>query len=130
MDLRSGYASLDITISRGMNSVTRMEEVGPHGVNYRLTYAIRELAQRISRGGMTPAEALSEMTRLKQDKVTLFVRISPGIELAVRPDEHAFTGFRLTGDWSSLGEHVKRIAIDLGDLFRIERAHQRSHRNR
>jgi uncharacterized membrane protein YjjP (DUF1212 family) len=67
VDLRSGYASLDITITRGMNSITRMEEVGPLGVNYRLTHAIRELAQRISRGGMTPAEALSEMTRLKQD---------------------------------------------------------------
>ena len=67
VDLRSGYASLDITITRGTNSVTRMEEVGPHGVNYRLTHAIRELAQRISRGGMTQAEALSEITRLKQD---------------------------------------------------------------
>jgi uncharacterized membrane protein YjjP (DUF1212 family) len=67
VDLRSGYASLDITISRGMSSVTRMLEVGALGVNYRLAHAIRRSAQRIWRGGITPAEAQSEMTRLKQD---------------------------------------------------------------
>jgi uncharacterized membrane protein YjjP (DUF1212 family) len=50
-----------------MSTITRMVEVGPLGVNCRLSHAIRELAQRICCGGMTPAEALSEMARLKQD---------------------------------------------------------------
>ena len=59
VDLGSDYASVDIT-------VTKTVELGPLGVNYRLSHAIRGLAQRICRGGMTPAEALSEMMRLKQ----------------------------------------------------------------
>jgi uncharacterized membrane protein YjjP (DUF1212 family) len=65
--LRSGYASLDITITRGACTVTRVEEVGPLGVNYRLAHSIRKLAHQIGGGGITAAEALSEMTRLKQD---------------------------------------------------------------
>lgn len=67
VDLRSDYASLDVTITTDMIGITRMVEVGPHGVNYRLAHAIRALAQRIGRGDMTPAQALSEMNRLKQD---------------------------------------------------------------
>jgi uncharacterized membrane protein YjjP (DUF1212 family) len=67
VDLRSGYASLEITITRGTSRVTRMAEVGPLGVNYRLSHAIRTLAERIWCRGITPAEALSEMTRLKRD---------------------------------------------------------------
>jgi len=66
VDLRSGYASLDITVTRGMSTITRMVEVGPLGVNYRLSHGIRALAQRIGDDGMTPTQALSEMTRLKQ----------------------------------------------------------------
>ena len=67
VDLRSGYASLDITITIGESTITRMVEVGPLGVNYRLSHAIRELAQRISCRDMTPTEALSELTRVKRD---------------------------------------------------------------
>ena len=67
VDLRSGYASLDITITRGMSTITRMVEVGALGVDYRLSHAIRELAQRISCRDMTPAEALSELTRVRRD---------------------------------------------------------------
>jgi uncharacterized membrane protein YjjP (DUF1212 family) len=65
--LRSGYASLDITITRGANRVTRIEEVGPLGVNYRLVHAIRKLAQRIWNGDMTSTQALSKINDLKQD---------------------------------------------------------------
>lgn len=67
VDLRSGYASLDITITAGKSTITRMVEVGPLGVNYRLSHATRALTQRICGGGMTAAAALSEMTRLEQD---------------------------------------------------------------
>jgi len=67
VDLRSGYASLDITVFRGMSTVTRMVEVGPLGANHRLSQAVRELAQRIGRGGLTPAEALADLTRVRQN---------------------------------------------------------------
>src|SRR5208337_4644018 len=34
VDLRSGYASVDITVSRGDSTITRTMEVGPHGVDH------------------------------------------------------------------------------------------------
>src|SRR4051812_47461439 len=43
VDLRSGYASLDITITNGSVDLTRMMEVGPLGANYRLAHAVRTL---------------------------------------------------------------------------------------
>ena len=63
--LFADYASLNITVTRGMSSITKTVELDPHGVNYRLSHAIRGLAQRICRGGMTSEEALSEMMHLK-----------------------------------------------------------------
>jgi uncharacterized membrane protein YjjP (DUF1212 family) len=67
VDVRSGYASLDITIARGASTVARMTEVGAHGVNYLLGHAIRNFAQQIRRGGLTASEALEELTRLKRN---------------------------------------------------------------
>ena len=67
VDVRSGYASLDITVARGANTVTRMTEVGAHGVTYVLGHAIRNFARQISRCGPTASEALEELTRLKRD---------------------------------------------------------------
>ena len=66
VDLRSGYASLDITVGSGGNTITRMMEVGPLGVNYRLNHAVRALARRIERGGLTPAVAVAELARLER----------------------------------------------------------------
>jgi uncharacterized membrane protein YjjP (DUF1212 family) len=105
--LRSGYASLDITVVRGMSSITRMVEVGPLGVNHRLGHAIRELARRIGRGGMTPAEALSEMTRLKRDTgrhAPWVVALAVGIACA------AF-GRLLGMDWAAFGPVAASAAI-------------------
>jgi len=66
VDLDAGYVSLEITVARGVARVTRITEVGPHGVDYRLSHEVRILAKRISDGGLTPAEVMSELTRLKQ----------------------------------------------------------------
>ena len=66
VDLRSGYASLDITITQGGVDLTRMMEVGPLGVNYRLFHAVRSLVTRIAQGELTSAEAISELTRLEK----------------------------------------------------------------
>ncbi len=65
VELRSGYASLDITVCRGVDIVTRMSEVGMHGVDHRLDTAIRQLARRVGKGGMTAFEVTAELTRLK-----------------------------------------------------------------
>ena len=72
VELCSDYASLGITVKRGTSSITKTVELGSLGVNYRLSHAIRGLAQRIWRGGVTPAEALSEMMRLKQGSASKF----------------------------------------------------------
>jgi uncharacterized membrane protein YjjP (DUF1212 family) len=65
-NVRSGYASLEITLSKGTVTITSMAEVSNLGVNHRLGRAVRELAGRIPRARMTPAEALVEIDRLKQ----------------------------------------------------------------
>ena len=66
VDVRSGYASLDITIASGASTVTRMTEVGAHGLNYLLGHAIRNFARQICQGGLTAGEASDELTRLKK----------------------------------------------------------------
>ena len=53
--MRAGYASLEITVSNGANTITRMTSVGAHGVNHRLDHAARELCLKVSRGGMSVA---------------------------------------------------------------------------
>ena len=51
--MRAGYASHEITVSNGANTITRMTSVGPHGVNHRLDHALRDLCLKVSRGGMS-----------------------------------------------------------------------------
>ncbi len=65
VELRSGYASLCITVTSGLNTITRMVEVGPHGVDHRLDHAIRRLARRVRQDRMTPAGVSAELARLK-----------------------------------------------------------------
>lgn len=67
LGMRSGYASFEITVGTGVNTITRMIQVGPHGVNHRFDYAVRDLAVRVSRGGMTPAEIEAELERLRAE---------------------------------------------------------------
>jgi uncharacterized membrane protein YjjP (DUF1212 family) len=62
--IRTGYASQEITVSSGSNTITRMMTVGPHGVNYRLDHALRTLATRVSQGGMSVEEVEAEMDRI------------------------------------------------------------------
>ena len=62
--LRTGYASQEITVSSGPNTITRMMSVGPHGVNHRLDDALRGLAVRVSHGGLSVDDAEHEMDRL------------------------------------------------------------------
>jgi uncharacterized membrane protein YjjP (DUF1212 family) len=65
--LRTGYASQEITVRSGDNTITRMMTIGPHGVNHRLDHAMRALAVRVSQGGMGADEADAEMDRLTRE---------------------------------------------------------------
>ena len=65
--LRTGYASQEITVSSGANTITRMTSVGPHGVNHRLDHALRALAVRVSKGSMTVEETERELDRLVRE---------------------------------------------------------------
>jgi uncharacterized membrane protein YjjP (DUF1212 family) len=67
MELRSGYASLAITVGSGINTITRMAQVGPLGVNYRLDHAIRKLVIRVHAGGLTPADVVDQLERLVRE---------------------------------------------------------------
>ncbi len=116
VDLRSGYASIDITVGRGPSTITRTMEVGPHGVDHRLSHAIRELVRRIQQGNLTPSEALATATSLKRDTPHFpqwLVALAVGIACA------AFG--RLLGlDWlaffpvaaaGAIGQAVRRVML-------------------
>lgn len=65
--MRSGYASLEITVHAAGNTITRMMQVGRLGVNHRLDQAIRRLAVLVSKGGMGVEDVDKEIARLVQD---------------------------------------------------------------
>lgn len=97
--MRSGYASHEITVSHGANTITRMTTVGPHGVNHRLDHALRALCVRASKGGMSIDEIEAEMIRLEQETPRygpVTVAIAVGIACA------AF-GQLLGADWVATG---------------------------
>jgi len=56
---RVGYASLTLTVGAGEETITRMIDVGPHGVNYQLDVAVRRFATTVAREGGTPTSVLS-----------------------------------------------------------------------
>ncbi len=66
LGLRTGYASLAITVGNGQNTLSRMVEIGRMGVNHRLDHAVRRLAARIAAGGYTPQQADDLLTRLQR----------------------------------------------------------------
>jgi uncharacterized membrane protein YjjP (DUF1212 family) len=97
--LRTGHASNEITVSHGVNTITRMMSVGPHGVNHRLDHALRAFCVRISRGGMSADAVEAELGRLARETP----RYSPAtVAVAVGIACAAFG--RLLGiDWAAFG---------------------------
>lgn len=108
--IRTGYASQEITVRSGANTITRMMSIGPHGVNHRLDHAMRRLAVRVSKGGLSIAEVEAEMDRLALETPRhplWFVALAVGIACA------AFG--RLLGiDWLAFGPVFLGGAIGQG----------------
>ena len=61
VEVWSGYAVIGITIGSGASAITRMTEVGPHGVNHRLDEGLRRLVRRIQRRDVTLTKASVEI---------------------------------------------------------------------
>jgi uncharacterized membrane protein YjjP (DUF1212 family) len=61
---RIGYASLEVTVTHGDNTITRMVGVGPHRVDMRLNHAARSLCTRAEGGGLGPREVLEQVRAL------------------------------------------------------------------
>lgn len=109
---RVGYASLSITLTHGLNSITRMVDVGRHGVNHRLDQALRRLAVRVARGEMTTAEAQQEINRL----VVTVTRHPPWVEAVAVGIACAGFGRLLGVDWP--GFAAVTIAAGIGQFLR------------
>jgi uncharacterized membrane protein YjjP (DUF1212 family) len=117
--MRAGYASLEITVSNGANTITRMTSVGPHGVNHRLDHAARDLCLTVSHGGMSVAAveaAIDDVVRRVPHYGAVTVALAVGIACA------AF-GRLLGTDWAALvpvfvagtaGQYVRHILRSRG----------------
>lgn len=65
IEIRAGYAAIDITVHQDDTSLSRMAGIGAIGVNHRLDQAVRRLAR--NSGDMTPATILMELARLERE---------------------------------------------------------------
>ncbi|WP_319484701.1 threonine/serine exporter family protein [uncultured Cohaesibacter sp.] len=65
--VRIGYASISLTVrGGGDNTISRLLQVGHHGVNLQLNNAARALAVRASQGGMEPETIVEEVQTLRK----------------------------------------------------------------
>ncbi len=64
---RVGYASLTLTVGAGEETITRMIDVGPPGVNYQLDVATRRFATAVAREGGTPQTVNETIDRLVRE---------------------------------------------------------------
>lgn len=117
--LRSGYASLEVTVTAGGNTITRMMQVGRLGVNHRLDQAIRRLAVRVSQGGMSVDEVEAEIGRLVRETPrhsAWVVAIAVGIACAsfgrlLGVDWPAFVAILVAG---TVGQYVRHQLLHNG----------------
>jgi uncharacterized membrane protein YjjP (DUF1212 family) len=112
--MRTGYASHEITVSSGANTITRMTAVGVHGVNHRLDHAVRAFCVRVAKGGMSAedvARGLDALARETERYRPATVAVAVGVACA------AFG--RLLGiDWAAVapvfvagaaGQYVRQL---------------------
>jgi len=112
--MRAGYASHEITVSHGLNTITRMTSVGPHGVNHRLDHALRDLCLEISRGGMSVEQAetaIDDLVRTTPRYSAVTVAVAVGIACAafgrlLGIDWPAFVPVFLAG---TIGQYIRHL---------------------
>jgi len=112
VDLRVGYASLEITIGIGGEGITRMRKVGPIGVNQRLDHEVRLLAARVASSAASACAAREELTRLVRQTPRYpgwLIDVSVGLACA------AF-GRLLGVDWMAVGPVF--VSASIGQAFR------------
>ncbi|ALK09605.1 Inner membrane protein YjjP [Blastochloris viridis] len=116
LGMRSGYASFEITVGTGTNTITRMMQVGPHGVNHRFDFAVRDLAVRASKGGMTPDQIEAEVDRLRAETP----RHRPWVVAIATGAACAAFGRLLGADWAaflpvlaagSIGQAIRHLLL-------------------
>ncbi len=110
--MRAGYASHEITVSHGQNTITRMTAVGPHGVNHRLDHALRALCVRASKGEMSVEEIENEIERLARETT----RYHPAVVAVAVGVACASFGRLLGTDWAATGPVL--LAGTVGQMVR------------
>ena len=99
VDLRVGYASLEITVGAGESGITRMRKVGPVGVNQQLEQRLWDLAERVARRGLTIEQVSAELARIEMETPRHSAWV---VALAVGLACAAF-GRLLGVDWAGIG---------------------------
>jgi len=116
LGMRSGYASFEITLARGPHTMTRMLQIGPHGVNHRLDFAVRDLVVRAAQGGMSPDAIEAELKRLQRDTP----RHPPWLVAIATGAACAAFGRLLSADWpafvpvlaaASVGQGIRHLLL-------------------
>ncbi|MFD2173227.1 threonine/serine exporter family protein [Rhodobacter lacus] len=116
--LRSGYASIAMTLRAEETTITRMLHLGRLGVNHRLDLAVRELCARAEGGGMSVEQVEAELARLVRETprhAPWFTSVAVGIACA--------SFGRLLGiDWLSFGPVL--LGGTLGQYLRHHLLHR------
>lgn len=117
--LRAGYASLAITVSSNVNTITRMMAVGRHGVNQRLVLAVQRLCSEVAKGGASVEDtdrALSALVAATPCRGWGWVALAVGIACAsfgslLGVDNLAFLPVLVAG---AAGQSLRRYLWKMG----------------
>jgi uncharacterized membrane protein YjjP (DUF1212 family) len=117
MGMRAGYASHEITVSNGANTITRMTSVGAHGVNHRLDHALRGLCLKVSRGGIGVDEveaAIDDLVKTTPRYGAASVAVAVGLACAafgrlLGVDWAAFVPVFVAGTAGQYARHLLRV---------------------
>ncbi len=85
VEIRVGFASIELTVGSPERTITRMLGVGDHGVNMRLNHKLRELCVKVSKGDMNCEETVKALRDTAKETPRfhpLFVCFAAGIACA------------------------------------------------
>ena len=116
---RIGYASVEITVTHGQNTITRMIAVGHHRVDMRLNHQVRSLCTEAADGGLTPADLFDRVRALPRR-----VPHHPWIMKAIAAGLACAAFGRLLGtDWISFAPIFAGSAIAQGVRMALAARH-------